>query len=72
MDITKFEKKNYVLKDKKDLIILSKIKELEKNRLNKKDKEIINLIRTQLKKEWRTPLITYLNKLSKKYKDQGG
>ena len=66
MNITKFEKKNYVLKEKKDLVILSKIKELEKKKLNKRDEEIIKLIRTQLKRDWRTPLIVYLNKLLKK------
>ena len=63
---TKAEKKRYVLKDKKDLIILQKIKELEKKKLNKEDKDIIKLIRTQLEKEWRNPLIKYLNKLLKK------
>ncbi len=60
MKITRSEKRNYVLKDKKDLIILSKIKELEKKKLDKRDKEILKLIRTQLKSEWRNPLINYL------------
>ncbi|MBS3075088.1 hypothetical protein J4429_01370 [Candidatus Pacearchaeota archaeon] len=68
MKITNYEKKNYVLKDKKNLKILLIIKRLEKNDLDKKDKEILNLARTQLKKDWQTPLITYLNKLIKKYK----
>ena len=68
MKISNFEKKNYVLKDKKDLIILSKIKELEKKNIDKKDKEILKLARTQLKLDWRTPIINYLNKLIKKYK----
>lgn len=63
--LTKYEKKNYLLKDKKDLIILSKIKELEKRKLNNKQKEILRLIKTQLKDDWRTPLIKYLNKISK-------
>lgn len=66
--LTKYEKENYLLKDKRDLIILLKIKNLEKRRLNKADKEIINLIRTQLKKDWRSPLVSYLNKLAVKYK----
>ena len=66
--LTDYEKKNYVLPDKKDLVILSKIKELEKRRLSKEDKKVIKLIRTQLKKDWRTPLINYLNKLLSKYK----
>lgn len=68
MKITTYEKKNYILNDKKNLQILGKIKEVEKIRLNKKDKEAIKLIRTQLKKDWQTPLIKYLNKLLKKYK----
>ena len=66
--VTKFERKNYVLKDKKNLIILKKIKEIEKHKLNSKDKEVIKLARTQLKKDWQTPLINYLNKLLIKYK----
>ena len=65
---TKYERKKYVLSDKKDLIILQKIKFLEKKKLCKEDKETLKLIRTQLEKNWRTPLIKYLNKLSKKYR----
>lgn len=68
MKITNYEKKNYVLGDKKNLKILLIIKELEKEKLKKKDKEILKLARTQLKKDWQTPLINYLNKLIKKYK----
>lgn len=34
--LTKYEKRNYVLKNKKDLTILSKIKQLEKEILDKK------------------------------------
>lgn len=68
MKITNYEKKNYVLNSEENLKILSIIKKLEKRGLNKKDKEILKLSRTQLKKDWQTPLITYLNKLTKKYK----
>lgn len=60
MKISKFEKR--------DLVILSKIKRLEKRKLNKTNKETIKLIRTQLKKDWRSPLIKELNKLLKKNK----
>jgi len=66
MEPTSTEKRKYVLNDKNDLIILSKIKELEKRKLTEKDKEIIKIIRTQLEKEWRKPLINYLNKLLRK------
>lgn len=68
MQITDYEKRNYVFKEKKDFVILSKIKELEKNKLSKADIEIVKLIRTQLKDNWRSPLINYLDKLLKKYK----
>ena len=39
---------------------------LESKRGTKEDKKIIKLIRTQLKKNWRLPLINYLNQLLKK------
>lgn len=68
MKLTAYEKKNYVLKDKKNLEILAIIKKIEKYSLNNKDKEIIKLSRTQLKKDWQTPLINYLKKLLNKYK----
>ena len=66
--ITKKEKSDYILSTNEDYLILSKIKELEKKRLRKADAEIIKLIRTQLRHDWRTPLVNHLNKLSKKYK----
>lgn len=65
--ITKLDRKNYVLGDNEDILILSLIKKLEKKRLNIKDKEIVRLIKTQLKKDWRSPLIYHLKKISKKY-----
>ena len=63
--LIEYEKINYLMKDKKDFLI-SKIKKLEKYRLKNKDKETTKLIRTQLKDDWRNPLI-YLNKLLIKY-----
>ena len=68
MKLSAYEKRNYLMPDKKDFLILSKIKKLEQKKLSKTDKDTIKLIRTQLKKDWRTPLIKYLNKLAKKYK----
>ena len=68
MKLTGYEKRNYVLNDKNDFVILKKIKLVEKKKLNAKDKEIVNLIRTQMKKNWRLPLIKYLDKLNRKYK----
>jgi len=56
----------YVMADKRDYEILSKIKELEKKKLEKEDKEIIKLIKTQLERDWRKPLLVKLDKLLKK------
>ncbi|MBU2458805.1 MAG: hypothetical protein KKB29_00360 [Nanoarchaeota archaeon] len=53
---------------KEDFIILNKIRELEKMKLSLNAKEEVKLIRTQLEKDWRAPLIKSLNKLLKKYK----
>lgn len=68
INVSSIEKRNYVLSTDIDFIILSKCKELEKLKLSKQDKEIVKLIRTQLKRDWRSPLINYLNKLLLKYK----
>ena len=68
MKLTNYEKRNYVMNDKDDFVILEKIRLIEKKKLDVMDKEIVNLIRTQLKKNWRLPLIKYLDKMSKRYK----
>jgi len=65
--LTKQEKRKYVLADKQDYEILAKIHQLEKLSLSTEDKEFINFIRTQLEKDWRTPILEILNKLLKKY-----
>jgi len=56
MKISSYEKKNYVFKEPRDYKILVKIKELERKKLTKNDKEVIKLIRTQLKDDWRADL----------------
>lgn len=66
MRLTSYEKRNYVMNDKADFVILGKIKELEKRGLGKADKAVLKLIRTQLKRDWRTPLVKYLDKLLKR------
>lgn len=66
--ISPSEKKKYVLSSDSDFEILEKCKQLEKLRLNKSDKSLIKLIKTQLEENWRTPLINYLDKLLIKYK----
>jgi hypothetical protein len=62
------ERKRFVLATDKDLVILAKIKQLKKSSLTPEDKNLINLIQTQLELDWRSPLIKALNKLSRKYK----
>ena len=69
MKITAYEKKNYIFKEPRDYKILIKIKQLERKKLNKNEKEIVKLIRTQLKDDWRADLIQKLNKLLKKNKN---
>ncbi|MBU1252413.1 MAG: hypothetical protein KKC96_02370 [Nanoarchaeota archaeon] len=68
LKLTPYEKKNYPMPKKEDFIILNKIRELEKMKLSLNAKEEVKLIRTQLEKDWRAPLIKSLNKLLKKYK----
>jgi hypothetical protein len=46
---------------------LRKIKSLETKRLNKCDKRFLSFIKTQLKIDWRKPLIKELNKINKRY-----
>lgn len=61
------EKKVYVLRTRADIEILAGCKRLQKLRLAKRDNEIVKLIKTQLKREWRKPLLQKLNKLLKRY-----
>ena len=61
------ERKMYVLRTRTDLEILAECKHLQKLRLTKQDNEIVKLIKTQLKRDWRKPLLQKLNKLLKKY-----
>ncbi len=62
------DKKRYALKEIRDYKILEKIYKLEKFKLTREDKKILNLIRTQLEHDWRKPLIKLLDELIKKYK----
>ncbi|MBM3234387.1 hypothetical protein FJZ19_04830 [Candidatus Pacearchaeota archaeon] len=68
LNISKKEKERYVLSTDKDYEILEKCKILLNKKLFREDKEIVKLIRTQLKDDWRTDLIKELNKLLKKHK----
>lgn len=67
MEVTAEEKKKYVLKTKQDYEILAKIKQLEKKKLSKPDRELVAFLRTQLEEDWRTPVILQLGELLKKY-----
>lgn len=64
---TAVEKKTYVLRTSINLEIFDKCKRLEKLRLGKQDKELVKLIKTQLKRDWSKPLMQKLNSLLKKY-----
>ena len=68
MKQTQYEKRNYVLNDQKDFTILNKIKKLERNRhrLTQAEKNLVKLARTQLKRNWRDPLITFLENMLKR------
>jgi len=54
-----------------DFEILAKCKQLEKLNLSKEDKFLVKLIKSQLEYDWREPLIRTLNKLLRKYKNEG-
>ena len=62
------DKKRYVFAEEQDYQILAEIYELEKCKLSPGDTKVINLIRTQLERDWRKPLLKFLYGLSKKYK----
>lgn len=66
-NVSKKEKARYVLAIDEDFEILERCKLLLKKRLNKEDRELVTLVKTQLEDDWRKPLIKKLNELSKKY-----
>lgn len=66
-EITKSEKKKYLLPKKEDIEILDKSKRLEKLPLTDQDEYLVKLIKTQLLQNWRKPLIVELDRLLKKY-----
>lgn len=66
--LTKREKRKYVMSLNQDYEILSKVKRLEKLKLNKEERFLIKLIKTQLERDWRKWLIKELDKILLKYK----
>ena len=65
--VTAEEKIRYVLSTDADFEILARCKHLEKMRLSRQDKELIKLIKTQLRENWRMPLLQQLEKLLREY-----
>ncbi|MCX6742545.1 MAG: hypothetical protein NTX24_05260 [Candidatus Pacearchaeota archaeon] len=64
--IIKERNKKYLIDGKIDQKIFDKIKKLEKKKLNRKDKETIRFIKTQLEKNWGKHALKELYKLDKK------
>lgn len=67
-ETTKAETERYVLSTDADFEILAKCKQLEKLNLTDEDRELVELIKTQLEDDWRKPLVMSLNRLLEKYK----
>lgn len=65
--LTKTEKRKYVLATDQDYKILTKVKQLEKLNLNKQERLLITLIKSQLERNWRKGLMQELNKILRKY-----
>lgn len=71
MKISKWEKKKYLLPTKTDYEILEKIHSVEKiKNLNKDERAIIKFLRSQLKKDWRKPLLLILMEFLKNKKSE--
>lgn len=54
------EKERYLLPDKRDLEILELIHDLEKQELSDYEKFLVLWTRSQLQRDWRTPLLQIL------------
>lgn len=65
--LTRTEKRRYVLGTDQDYKILTKVKQLEKLNLNKQERLLITLIKSQLERNWRKGLMQELNKILHKY-----
>jgi hypothetical protein len=66
--VSKKEQRRYVLSTDQDYEILGKIHRLGRGRLSVEDRRIVSLIRTQLERDWRRPLMLALDILLRKYK----
>jgi hypothetical protein len=65
---TETEKKKYLLPEARDLEILLKCREIESLNINENDRNMVELIKSQLENDWRKYLLAALNQLLKKYK----
>ena len=65
--LSESEKKKYVMSTDRDYEILSKVRQLEKMKLRKNDKILVELIRTQLEHDWRKYLIKTLDRILRRY-----
>ncbi|MBI2018447.1 hypothetical protein HYS96_01950 [Candidatus Daviesbacteria bacterium] len=65
--VTPYDKRKYLLPEDRDYEILDKCKRLEKSKLTIEDKYLVKFIKTQLKKDWRRPLLVELDRLLRKY-----
>ena len=70
-DITEQEEKEYLLPLEEDYEILSIVKALENKNLSDHDREIIELIKTQLRDDWREPLLERLKQLHRNIHNLG-
>ncbi len=65
---TRKELEKYPLPVVEDFLILDLVKKLENKKLLKNDREIVELILSQLEYDWRKGLLSKLKKLAKKYR----
>ncbi len=66
--ISKEERKKYVLLRKTDREILKLAHEIEKRKTSAHENMILRLIRTQLERDWRKPLLQMLKEMKKNSK----
>lgn len=65
--ISEEEERAYQFPNEEDYEIFSIIKSLESKNLSSHDKEIVEVIKSQLKADWREPLLEKLKQLIQKY-----
>lgn len=66
-DITEEEKRRYVFDELRDFQILDLCRKLEKLDLSSSDRKAVEMAKSQIEDDWRTPLLTYLQKLLTEY-----